>query len=107
MNLISETDINTGEPKVVIIESKLDLVTGQLKVDTASDSKDVTISIGTQDFYWQKLKRLAGYVANGTDTKITLYQDDATGNFHIKVGERDNFGSCFEEALYKFDERLE
>ena len=52
---------------------------------------------------WIKLKELAGYVRNGSDTTIKLFQDDATRSYWIKVGNKSNYGKSFEEALSKFE----
>ena len=54
---------------------------------------------------WNKLKKLAGYYQNATEEVVTLSQDDATRSYWIKVGKEANYGSCFEEALSKFEVR--
>jgi hypothetical protein len=55
------------------------------------------------DSNWDKLKKLAGYYQNATEEVVTLSQDDATRSYWIKVGKEANYGSCFEEALSKFE----
>lgn len=51
----------------------------------------------------QSIRKAMGYVENGSDTTVKLFQDDATRDFIIKVG-RDDFGhsiwgNSFEAAL--------
>lgn len=53
--------------------------------------------------HWKKLKKLAGYTRNGTQTTIKLFQDDATHSCWIEVGEKSHYGYTFEEALDKFE----
>ena len=45
------------------------------------------------------LRKLAGYVENGTETTITIGQDDATRDWLVKVGNRLYHGPSFYEAL--------
>jgi len=45
------------------------------------------------------LRELLGYVENGTDTTVTLFQDDATRNFMVKVGSRSFYGSSLQAAI--------
>lgn len=45
------------------------------------------------------LRAAAGYVENGTDTTVKLFQDDATRNWHVKVGNREYWGESFEQAV--------
>jgi len=48
------------------------------------------------------LRSLMGYVQNGSETTLSLFQDDATKSFHIKVGNtRSYWGESFKEALQK------
>ena len=53
--------------------------------------------------YFEKLKQLMGYVQNGSDTEIRMFQDDATLSYWVQVGNRSNFGRSLEEALDKFE----
>ena len=53
------------------------------------------------DNEWKQLRRLCGYLQDGSHTVVTLFQDDATGAYHIKLGKHDYYGSSFEEALKK------
>lgn len=75
------------------------------------EAENVKISVGSSTISglgcWEKLKELAGCVTNGSDTTIKMFQDDATRSYWIKVGERSNFGSSFEEALSKFELPIE
>lgn len=45
------------------------------------------------------LRELLGYVQNGSDTTVKIFQDDATYTFHVKVGSRLYWGDTFEQAL--------
>lgn len=42
---------------------------------------------------FRTLQRMAGYVENGTDETVTIYQDDATKTWHVKVG-IDMYSAC-------------
>lgn len=53
---------------------------------------------------WIKLKRLTGYVGNGSETRVVLFHDDATLSCWIRVGNISHFGRSFDEALSKFEE---
>lgn len=50
---------------------------------------------------WRQLKRLCGYVQDGSDTTVSLAQDDATRSYLIQVGKTTYHGTSFEEALAK------
>lgn len=39
--------------------------------------------------FFKRLRELMGYVQNGSHTKITISQDDATGSYIVRVG---NYG---------------
>jgi len=52
--------------------------------------------------YWKLLKTLAGNFENDTDLTVKFYQDEATRNYLIEVGDESHYGSSFEEALLKF-----
>ena len=47
------------------------------------------------------LQALCGHVENGTDTGVTLFQDDATRNFFVKLegGKSYSYGSSFTSAI--------
>jgi len=48
------------------------------------------------------LQRLMGYVQNGSETTVTLFQDDATYSYHVKIGQRSSYwGGSLREALEK------
>jgi len=38
--------------------------------------------------YFRKIKDLAGFVANGSETTLVFSQDDATRTFHLEVGNK-------------------
>lgn len=54
---------------------------------------------------YHKLRDLMGYVQNASDTVVTLFQDDATRSYFVKVGqgnqEKSYFGETLEEAIDK------
>ncbi len=48
---------------------------------------------------WRNLRNLCGFLGNGSQTTVTLYQDDATETVHLKVGQRSYFESSFERCI--------
>ncbi len=40
---------------------------------------------------WRKLRKLCGYLANGSEETVVISQDDATHTAHIKVGNKSYF----------------
>ena len=51
---------------------------------------------------FQMIINLMGYVQNGTDTIVKLFQDDATMDYHVTVGEnKSEWGHSLAEALAK------
>ena len=51
---------------------------------------------------FQMIVNLMGYVQNGTDTIVKLFQDDATMDYHVTVGENESeWGRSLAEALAK------
>jgi hypothetical protein len=40
-----------------------------------------------------------GYVENGTDTTVKIFQDDATRECFVVVGKKSYFGPSFQQAL--------
>lgn len=52
------------------------------------------------------LRNLIGYVENGTDTTLTIMQDDATRTFSCRIGPKtyvhaQSFRECLIEAINK------
>lgn len=47
------------------------------------------------------LKRLMGYVQNGSSTSVTIFQDDATMDYFVKVGDKCYYGESLPEAIEK------
>ncbi len=45
------------------------------------------------------LRELCGYVENGSDTVVTLFQDDATKDWFCKVGKTSHWGNSFDAAI--------
>lgn len=50
---------------------------------------------------FDKLKSMMGYVQNGSDTSVCIYQDDATYTYHCKVGKNSYWGNSLKEAINK------
>ena len=51
---------------------------------------------------FQMIVNLMGYVQNGTETTVKLFQDDATMDYHVVVGDKDSeWGRTLAEALAK------
>lgn len=51
---------------------------------------------------FQMIVNLLGYVQNGTETTVKLFQDDATMAYHVVVGDKDSeWGRTLAEALAK------
>lgn len=64
----------------------------------------------------KKLRDLMGYVENGSDQTIKIFQDDATGTYHIKAESmgkelwsewHDTFDGVIEQAYEKHAEKFE
>ena len=46
-----------------------------------------------------KLRNLCGFIENGTDTTVSISQDDATKHWILKVGKRSYYGFTFIDAF--------
>lgn len=47
----------------------------------------------------RKLRKLMGYVQDGSHITVELYQDDATYTYCITVGKVTYYGDSFEQAI--------
>ena len=47
------------------------------------------------------LRELMGYVQNGSETKVSLFQDDATMDFMLRVGKKTYWGNYLEQVIEK------
>ena len=47
------------------------------------------------------LRELMGYVQNGSETKVSLFQDDATMDFMLRVGKKTYWGNSLESVIIK------
>lgn len=45
------------------------------------------------------LRKLCGYVEDGSSDKVTICQDDATRTWVVTVGRRQHYGTTFEAAI--------
>lgn len=50
------------------------------------------------------LRKAMGYVENASESTVSLWQDDATKDFSIRVGKREFFDRSFSGALDKLVE---
>ena len=76
-----------------------DLLTSARKEVTVMDAQKSSIATG--DAAYENLRRCCGYVQNGSQTTVTIGQDDATNTFHVKVGSRAYWGESLSQALEK------
>lgn len=53
----------------------------------------------SNDERMKALRRLCGYVENGSDTTVKIYQDDATRSWCVDVGRRWYHGPTMLDAL--------
>lgn len=47
------------------------------------------------------LEELMGYVQNGSDETVSLFQDDATMDFMLRVGKKTYWGNYLEQVIEK------
>lgn len=50
---------------------------------------------------FKNLRHLMGYVQDGSQDSVTLFQDDATSDYFVKVGKQSFFGTSLNEAIDK------
>lgn len=51
------------------------------------------------DEFYKQIRALCGYVENGSDTQITISQDDATKEWWVKVGKTGYHGPDLRTAV--------
>ena len=71
-----------GDPEVQ--EMALELLTARKAVQTL-----------------ESLRKLMGYVQNGSDETVSLFQDDATMDFMLRVGNKTYWGNYLEQVIDK------
>ena len=71
-----------GDPEVQ--EMALELLTARKAVQTL-----------------ESLRKLMGYVQDGSDTTVSLFQDDATMDFMLRVGKKTYWGLSLENVIEK------
>ena len=71
-----------GDPEVQ--EMAIELLSARKKIKTLSD-----------------LQELMGYVQNGSEETVSLFQDDATMNFILRVGKKMYWGNSLENVIEK------
>ena len=47
----------------------------------------------------ESLRELMGYVQNGSDTTVSLFQDDATMDYMLRVGKKTYWGFSLENVI--------
>lgn len=59
----------------------------------------------TKEQQFDILRRLMGYVQNGSNDSVSMYQDEATSTYHVRVGtglrSKAYWGDSLEEAIAK------
>ena len=50
---------------------------------------------------FRALRDTCGYIENGGGNTVTIYQDDATRTWTVKVGKSSYYGDSLEEAIHK------
>lgn len=48
---------------------------------------------------FKQLEELLGYVQNGSDTTVRIFQDDATRTYHVEVGSQGNQHTYYGDSL--------
>ncbi len=71
-----------GDPEVQ--EMALELLTARKAVQTL-----------------ESLRKLMGYVQNGSDETVSLFQDDATMDYMLRVGKKTYWGLSLENVIEK------
>lgn len=71
-----------GDPEVQ--EMALELLTARKAVQTL-----------------ESLRKLMGYVQNGSDETVSLFQDDATMDYMLRVGNKTYWGNYLEQVIDK------
>lgn len=70
---------------------------------TEAETHDLALGLSRlfDKLFTDRIHELVGYVENGTDTILKVYQDDATRTFHVHVGKREYWDSSLVLALNK------
>lgn len=50
---------------------------------------------------FEMIENMMGYVGNGTQTSVTLSQDDATWTYCVRVGKKEYHGQTLNVAIRK------
>ena len=45
------------------------------------------------------IRQLMGYVQDGSQQAVTIFQDEATNTFHLKAGNREYWANTFEQVI--------
>lgn len=70
---------------------------------TEAETEELAISLARlfDELFADRVHELIGYVENGTDTTLKVFQDDATRTFHVHIGKREYWDSSLTAALHK------
>ena len=73
----------------------------QAQMDALADDHDERAAKmhDPQTPFLERLRDLCGYVQNATDTVVTIFQDDATHDFIVKVGKKSYHGASINVAF--------
>lgn len=70
---------------------------------TEAETKELALGLSRlfDELFADRVHELIGYVENGTDTTLKVFQDDATRTFHVHVGKREYWDASLGLALAK------
>jgi hypothetical protein len=68
---------------------------------TLGDIKELAQELLSTRKTLTQLKELMGYVQNGSDTTVSLFQDDATMDYMLRVGKKTYWGHSLENVIAK------
>jgi hypothetical protein len=61
--------------------------------------ENLTMNAKDKAVLLEGIRVLCGYVENGTDSVVKIFQDDATKCWRVRVGNREYHGASFESAI--------
>ena len=68
---------------------------------TLGDIKELAQELLSTRKTLESLRELMGYVQDGSDTTVSLFQDDATMDFMLRVGKKTYWGLSLENVIEK------
>jgi hypothetical protein len=99
-----DTEIDSLRAKLAAMQVDRDSAWQNVRIlERARQEQDKeTARLAVYEQRLNKLRRLCGYIENGSSSFLSLSQDDATGDWILKVGNNGSktyFGSSFESAI--------